>query len=84
MLVELGIPGLIVSIGVLARAIAAAVGPGRRNRRSAGIAIASLAAITGLITQGATDTIFFRPEVQLSFWFCLAGLTALPELQHEP
>ena len=84
LLVELGIPGLIVSIGVLARAVAAAFGPAWQNRRSAGIAIASLAAIAGLITQGATDTIFFRPEVQLSFWFCLASLTALPELQHEP
>jgi len=24
--------------------------------------------------QGATDTIFFRPEVQLTGWFCLATL----------
>ena len=84
LLVELGVPGLIVSIGVLARAVAASFGPPWQNRRSAGIAIASLAAIAGLMTQGATDTIFFRPEVQLSFWFCLASLTALPELQHEP
>jgi len=26
--------------------------------------------------QGLTDTIFFRPAVQLSGWFCLATLTA--------
>ena len=41
-------------------------------------ALASLAAIAGLLTQGITDTIFFRPEVQLIGWFCLATLAALP------
>jgi putative inorganic carbon (HCO3(-)) transporter len=33
-----------------------------------------VAAIVGLGVQGATDTIFFRPEVQLTGWFCLATL----------
>jgi putative inorganic carbon (HCO3(-)) transporter len=37
-------------------------------------ALAAVAAIVGLGVQGATDTIFFRPEVQLTGWFCLATL----------
>jgi putative inorganic carbon (HCO3(-)) transporter len=28
-----------------------------------------------LCIQGATDTIFFRPEVQMTGWFCLATLS---------
>jgi putative inorganic carbon (HCO3(-)) transporter len=28
-----------------------------------------------LCIQGITDTIFFRPEVQLTGWFCLATLS---------
>jgi putative inorganic carbon (HCO3(-)) transporter len=39
-------------------------------------AIASLAAIAGLLMQGSTDTIFFRPEVQLIGWFSLATLVS--------
>jgi hypothetical protein len=37
-------------------------------------ALGAIAAIAGLCVQGATDTIFFRPEVQLIGWFCLATL----------
>jgi len=36
-----------------------------------------VAAIAGLGMQGITDTIFFRPEVQLTGWFCLASLAAM-------
>jgi putative inorganic carbon (HCO3(-)) transporter len=39
-------------------------------------ALGVLAVIAGLGVQGLTDTIFFRPEVQLSGWFCLATLSA--------
>ena len=35
-----------------------------------------LAAMAGLLVQGITDTIFFRPEVQLIGWFCLATLAS--------
>ena len=42
-------------------------------------AIASLAAIAGLLMQGNTDTIFFRPEVQLIGWFALATLVSQPK-----
>jgi putative inorganic carbon (HCO3(-)) transporter len=37
-----------------------------------------LAVIAALGVQGLTDTIFFRPEVQLIGWFCLATLAAAP------
>jgi putative inorganic carbon (HCO3(-)) transporter len=41
-------------------------------------ALGVLAVIAALAVQGLTDTIFFRPEVQLSGWFCLATLAAAP------
>ena len=42
------------------------------------VAMASLAALAGLLMQGSTDTIFFRPEVQLIGWFALASLVSRP------
>ena len=36
----------------------------------------AVAVIVGLAVQGLTDTIFFRPEVQISAFFCLATLAA--------
>jgi putative inorganic carbon (HCO3(-)) transporter len=39
-------------------------------------ALASLAIVAGLGVQGLTDTIFFRPEVQLIGWFAMAVLAA--------
>ena len=81
LLVELGLPGLLISLGLLGSAIKAALHSLNQDLRIAGVAIASLASIAGLMTQGVTDTIFYRPEVQLSFWFCLATLTSLPGQQ---
>ncbi len=72
-LVETGIPGLLACLGLLLSSI-------QRGLRIHGpqglIAIGSLTAIGGLLTQGITDTIFFRPEVQLIGWFALASLSA--------
>ena len=72
-LVETGIPGLLACLGLLAASVQAGL---RILGRHGLIAIGSLAAIAGLLTQGITDTIFFRPEVQLIGWFCLATLAA--------
>ena len=78
LLVEMGIPGLLASGGLLISSLRA----GWPLEGSEGlIAIGSLAAIAGLMTQGITDTILFRPEVQLVGWFCLAGLASRPERQ---
>ncbi|MBL6802689.1 MAG: putative bicarbonate transporter, IctB family [Synechococcus sp. BS307-5m-G38] len=72
-LVETGIPGLLACLGLLASSVQAGL---RIHGRHGLIAIGSLSAIAGLLTQGITDTIFFRPEVQLIGWFCLATLAA--------
>ena len=72
-LVETGIPGLLACLGLLAASVQAGL---RIHGRHGLIAIGSLAAIAGLLTQGITDTIFFRPEVQLIGWYCLATLAA--------
>jgi len=74
--VEAGIPGLIVLLGL----VISAVRTGLRQIRGEGTqvlpALAALAMVAGLGVQGLTDTIFFRPEVQLIGWFALATLSA--------
>ncbi len=73
-LVETGFPGLIATIGLawssLKRGLAGLKGEGLLALPR----LACVAAIAGLVVQGATDTIFFRPEVQLVGLFCLASL----------
>ena len=78
LLVEMGIPGLLACCGLLISSVRAGL---RFDGDSGLIAIGSLASISGLLTQGITDTIFFRPEVQLVGWFCLASLASRPEGQ---
>ena len=78
LLVEMGLPGLIASLGLLWSAVESGLRGLSMPHPAAVAALASLAAIAGLLTQGITDTIFFRPEVQLIGWFCLATLAALP------
>ena len=78
LLVEMGLPGLIAGLGLLWSALQRGLRGLTLPQPAAGAALASLAAITGLLTQGITDTIFFRPEVQLIGWFCLATLAAQP------
>ena len=78
LLVEMGLPGLIAGLGLLWSALRRGLRGLTLPQPADGAALASLAAITGLLTQGITDTIFFRPEVQLIGWFCLATLAAQP------
>ena len=76
LLVEMGIPGLLACCGLMGSSIRSGLS---LDGTSGLIAIGSLAAMTGLFTQGITDTIFFRPEVQLVGWFCLASLASRVE-----
>ena len=75
LLVEGGIPNLLAGLGLLAACIRAGWAQLKGESSWALPALAALAAIAGLCVQGATDTIFFRPEVQLTGWFCLATLS---------
>jgi len=75
LLVEGGIPNLLAGLGLLGAAIRAGWAQLKGESAWALPALAALAAIAGLCMQGITDTIFFRPEVQLSGWFCLATLS---------
>jgi putative inorganic carbon (HCO3(-)) transporter len=74
--VEAGIPGLLAGVGLFL----CAVRTGLRQLGGEGpLALPSLAAVAmflGLALQGLTDTIFFRPEVQLVALFGLATLAA--------
>jgi putative inorganic carbon (HCO3(-)) transporter len=77
--VEAGIPGLLAGAGLFL----AAVRSGLRQRLGTGpLALPALAAVAiflGLAVQGFTDTIFFRPEVQLVALFGLATVAAAGE-----
>ena len=77
-LVETGIAGLLACLGLLASSLRQGLQLLNADGPSALAAIASLAAIAGLLMQGITDTIFFRPEVQLIGWFALATLVSRP------
>ncbi len=73
-LVETGIPGLLACLGLMVASIRRGWNALSSTAPLALPLLASLAAIAGLLIQGVTDTIFFRPEVQLVGWFCLATL----------
>jgi len=75
LLVEGGIPNLLAGLGLLAAAIRAGWAQLKGESAWALPALAAAAAIAGLCVQGITDTIFFRPEVQITGWFCLATLS---------
>ena len=74
--VEAGIPGLLAGIGLLLASLRSATSLWRGDGPFSLPALAAIAVIIGLTVQGLTDTIFFRPEVQLSGWFCIANLAA--------
>ncbi len=74
--VEAGIPGLLAGVGLVLASLRQALATWRGVGPFALPAMGVLAVIAGLGVQGFTDTIFFRPEVQLSGWFCLATLSA--------
>ena len=78
LMVEMGIPGLLACCGLLVSSVSNVLYLGGSKGL---IVIGCLGSITGLITQGISDTIFFRPEVQIIGWFCLTSLNNLPEEQ---
>ena len=76
LLVEGGVPGLLAGLGLLLASVRTGLAQLKGESAWALPALAAVAAIAGLCVQGATDTIFFRPEVQMSGWLCLATLSA--------
>jgi putative inorganic carbon (hco3(-)) transporter len=72
--VETGLPGLLALLGLVITALRTGLAQWRSEGPLALPALASVAIIAGLGVQGLTDTIFFRPEVQLIGWFSLAVL----------
>ena len=74
LLVEGGVPYLLAALGLLVASLRAGLAQLKGESSWALPALAAVAAIAGLGMQGITDTIFFRPEVQLTGWFCLASL----------
>jgi putative inorganic carbon (HCO3(-)) transporter len=75
LLVETGIPGLIAALGLAGASVRNGLKALHSTSALALPWLGCLAAIAGLLIQGATDTIFFRPEVQIIGWFCLATLS---------
>jgi putative inorganic carbon (hco3(-)) transporter len=81
--VEAGIPGLLAGIGLVVASLRRGVQLWRSDSPWALPAMGVLAVIAALGIQGLTDTIFFRPEVQITGWFCLATLAAAPGRREE-
>jgi putative inorganic carbon (HCO3(-)) transporter len=77
--VEAGVPGLLAGIGLTLSALRSGLAQAAGPLSRALPAMASVAVFVGLGVQGLTDTIFFRPEVQLVALFCLASLAAAQE-----
>jgi putative inorganic carbon (HCO3(-)) transporter len=75
--VEGGIPGLLAGFGLLWGSLRCGLAQLRTDHALTLPALGAAAAIVGLLVQGLTDTIFFRPEVQITGWFCLATLAAI-------
>jgi putative inorganic carbon (HCO3(-)) transporter len=74
--VEAGIPGLLAGVGVFVSAVRTGLAQWAGSGPLVLPGLAAVAVFAGLGVQGLTDTIFFRPEVQLVALFCLATLAA--------
>ncbi|MFM7269789.1 MAG: hypothetical protein ACKOZT_14605, partial [Cyanobium sp.] len=71
-----GVPGLLAGLALFLTAVRTGLRLGRGNASLALPCLAAVAVFVGLGVQGLTDTIFFRPEVQLIALFSLATLAA--------
>ncbi len=74
--VEAGIPGLLAGVGLFLTAMRTGLAQWRSQGPLVLPSLAAVAVFVGLAIQGLTDTIFFRPEVQLTAFFSLATLAA--------
>jgi len=74
LLVEAGVPGLLAGLGLLLTAVRSGLSQGSGHGLLALPSLAAVSVFVGLGVQGLTDTIFFRPEVQLVALFSLATL----------
>jgi putative inorganic carbon (HCO3(-)) transporter len=76
LLVEAGMPGLLAAVALLFTAVRTGLRQGQGQGWLNLPSLAAVAVFAGLGVQGLTDTIFFRPEVQLVALFSLATLAA--------
>jgi len=74
--VETGIPGLLAVFGLLITSLKIGISQIYRDLFLSLPCLGAIAAVVGLAGHGLVDTIFFRPEVQISGWFVLATLGA--------
>ncbi|MFZ0409400.1 MAG: IctB family putative bicarbonate transporter [Cyanobium sp.] len=74
--VEAGLPGLLAGVGLFLCAVRTGLGQWRSQGPLVLPSLAAVAVFVALAIQGLTDTIFFRPEVQLVALFSLATLAA--------
>ena len=79
--VETGIPGLLAGLGLFITSLKLGMAQLQRDLLLSLPAVGAMAAVIGLAGHGLVDTIFFRPEVQLSGWFALATLGAAQALK---
>ena len=77
--VELGIAGLLAGIAIFWHALQKGLHQLKASMATNGERgwpqISVMAAVVGLGAHGLVDTIFLRPEVQLTWWLCIAFLS---------
>ena len=79
--VETGIPGLLAATGLLFSSLRLGLQQLQQDLVLSLPALGAAAAVIGLAGHGVVDTIFFRPEVQITGWFALATIGAARQLR---
>ena len=79
--VETGIPGLLAATGLLFSSLRLGLQQLQQDLVLSLPALGAAAAVIGLAGHGVVDTIFFRPEVQITGWFGLATIGAARQLR---
>ncbi len=88
--VETGFIGLICFLWLVITTVVQGIGRlityrGQNNRQGIWI-IASIAALTGMLTHGLVDTVWYRPQIHIIWWLSLAIIAAMQipsVLKHE-
>ena len=90
--VEMGMAGLLAGMAVFCHALCRGLRQLKAAAATTGVAagaewwplVSVMAAVVGLAGHGLVDTIFLRPEAQLTWWLCLAFLATEHHRPHPP
>lgn len=79
-LIEAGFLGLLLFLTILTKSIKVLIRVFKQNQY---LALIIFASISSLMVQGLFDTVFFRPHIQIVFWFMMACLVVFDVFENE-